>query len=129
MKDKIKDVCGRLCRGLTAFVRFLLNPRLFLCFGIAWMITNGWGYVAVMLGIFLDLRWLQVLGGAYLGLLWLPFTPEKIVTLLITIFLLKRMFPKDEKTLGVLFAWYGRVKASYGRYRERRGRGRKRERK
>jgi hypothetical protein len=126
VKDRIKNVCRRLRRALKTFVRFLFNPHLLLCFGIAWMITNGWGYVAVILGGILDLHWLQMLGGAYLGLLWLPFTPEKVVTLLITIFLLRRLFPKDEKTLGVLFAWYGQVKASYGRYKKRRRRGQKR---
>ena len=119
--------CGvRIKQGLRASLSFLFNPRLLLCFGIAWMITNGWGYVALCLGIRFHIRWLQILGGAYLGLLWLPFTPEKIATVMITIFLLRRLFPKDEKTLGVLSSWHERIKTAYERYREKRRRGRKR---
>ena len=119
--------CGvRIKQGLRTSLSFLFNPRLLLCFGIAWMITNGWGYVALCLGILFHIRWLQILGGAYLGLLWLPFTPEKIATVMITIFLLRRLFPKDEKTLGVLSSWHERIKTAYERYREKRRRGRKR---
>ena len=122
MQKQIKARCLRIRSRISAFFRFLFNPRLLLCFGTAWMITNGWGYAALLLGIFLRIHWLQVLGGAYLSLLWLPFTPEKILTAVITIFLLRRLFPKDEKTLGVLLLWYGRMKERYRQYREKRGR-------
>ncbi len=57
--------------------------------GIAWLITNGWSYI--LLGI-----------GAYLTFLWLPISPEKSVTFMIAIALLRFLFPKDEKTLAVL---------------------------
>ena len=49
-----------------------------------------------------------VVSGAYLALLWLPLTPEKILTFAISIFLLKLLFPKDEKTLGVLKSMHAR---------------------
>ena len=127
MRETVKRRILRLRERGASALRFLLNPRLLLCFWIAWMMTNGWGYCALILGLALGIRWLQILGGAYLSLLWLPFTPEKMVTVVITIFLLKRMFPKDEKTLGVIYAWHGRVKARYGKYREKRGRGPKRD--
>lgn len=94
-KDNLK-------KWIKTTVGFILNPRLLLCFGIAWMITNGWAYVLLGLGIFFDSVWMQAVGGAYLGLLWIPMTPEKIITVAISIFLLRVLFPKDEKTLGVL---------------------------
>ena len=125
MRENVKIRLRQIRKRAAAGLRFLFNPRLTLCFFVAWMITNGWGYLALMLGILLRARWLQILGGAYLSLLWLPFTPEKMLTAVITIFLLRRLFPRDEKTLGVLLSWYGRVKAAYGRYREKRGGRRK----
>ena len=94
-KDNIK-------KWIKTVVGFILNPRLLLCFGIAWMITNGWAYIVLGLGIFFGSVWMQAIGGAYLGLLWIPMTPEKIITVAISIFLLRILFPKDEKTLGVL---------------------------
>ncbi len=84
------------------WVQFFLNPRLLLCFGIAWMLTNGWCYVFILLGTWLSVGWMLAVGTAWAGILWLPFTPEKIITLIIAIFLLRLLFPGDEKTLQLL---------------------------
>ncbi len=81
---------------------FLLNPRFLLCFGMAWMLTNGWAYAAFGLGTLLKNGWLLRIATAYLAFLWFPFTPEKIVTVTIAAFLLRWLFPEDEKTLKVL---------------------------
>ena len=87
---------------LKKWVLFLLNPRLLLCLFIAWMITNGWSYVLAAAGAFLEIKWMIAVGAAYAGFLWLPFTPEKIITVIIAIFLLRLFFPKDKRTLLVL---------------------------
>ena len=89
---------------------FLLNPRLILCFGVAWMITNGWCYIALLLGALLHIDWLTAIATVYAGLLWFPFTPEKIITVIISIFLLRLLFPNDEKTLKVLRDWLASLK-------------------
>ena len=83
-------------------IAFLLNPHFLLCFGIGWMITNGWAYVLMGVGTFLDIPWMMICSGAYLAFLWVPFTPEKIVTCFIAIGLLKLLYPNDTKTLGIL---------------------------
>ncbi|MBQ7378510.1 MAG: hypothetical protein IJW70_12295 [Clostridia bacterium] len=82
-------------------VQFILNPRLLLCFGIAWMITNGWSYVMLAIGTWLGIPWMIAVATAYLTILWLP-SPEKILTCAIAIILLRLIFPKDKHTLGVL---------------------------
>ncbi len=89
-------------KKLKKIARFIFNPRLLLCLGIAWMITNGWCYVLAFLGKILDITWMMVIGASYAGLLWLPFTPEKVLTVIIAIFLLKLIFPHDKNTLAVL---------------------------
>ena len=82
--------------------RFLLNPRLLLCLGIAWLITNGWSYILFGVGTLLEIGWMIAVSGAYLAFLWLPVSPEKIVTVLIAMALLRFFFPHDRQTLGVL---------------------------
>ena len=94
MREKIKQL-------LKKAVYFLLNPRLLLCFGIAWMITNGWSYVMLAVGTWLGIPWMIAVASAYLTILWLP-SPEKILTCAIAILLLRLIFPKDKYTLGVL---------------------------
>lgn len=95
LKEKIKY-------WLKTIIQFILNPRLLLCFGIAWIITNGWAYITVAIAAWLKLEWLAAIAGGYLAALWIPFTPEKIITVIIAIFLLKLLFPNDKKTLEKL---------------------------
>ena len=110
-KEKIKAWCQKL-------IGVFLNPRLLLCLLIGWMITNGWSYIIFALGIFFKIGWMQALGGGYLALLWIPFTPEKIITVAIAIFLLRVFFPNDEKTLGVLRKMLRHTKETHRAARE-----------
>ena len=112
-KEKIKE-------WIKKILELIFNPRLLLCLLIGWMITNGWSYIVLGVGIFFDIAWMKWLGGSYLALLWVPFTPEKIVTVAIAIFLLRVFFPKDEKTLGVLREMFHNAKEQHRRSKERR---------
>ena len=95
-KTKIKNT-------IKAIYEFILNPRLLLCFGLAWLITNGWAYIAVAFGAMYDISALTTIGATYLAFLWLPVTPEKIITVIISIHLLKKIYPEDTKTLAKLY--------------------------
>ena len=103
----------KLKHWLKKILWLLLNPRLLLCLLIAWMITNGWSYIFIAVGAFFQIKWMFWIGTAYGGFLWFPFTPEKILTVIIAIFLLRVFFPKDEKTLGVLKDMLHRFKVSH----------------
>lgn len=105
-KEKLKEKIKRV-------IWFILNPRLLLCVGIAWMITNGWSYVLLGLGTWLDSGWMIAVSGAYLALLWFPFSPEKIITVALALALLRLLFPRDEKTLALLKEWYGKVAGAF----------------
>lgn len=105
-KEKIK-------RWLKTAIEFCLNPRFLLCFGIAWLITNGWCYIMVALGTALKVGWMIAVGGAYAAALWVPFTPEKIITVIIAIALLRLLFPNDQKTLKKLINLKNSAKAEW----------------
>ena len=108
MKEKIKKIA-----------QFLLNPRLLMCLAIAWMITNGWSYVMFGIGTYFGIGWMIAVSSAYLAFLWLPISPEKIVTLAIALALLRFFFPKDEKTLAVLKNMYHKAKNAIKRRKEK----------
>ncbi len=93
-------------------VQFILNPRLLLCFSIAWFITNGWSYLMLAVGTYFNIHWMMVVAGAYLTFLWLPISPEKIVTVAIAIALLRFLFPNDQKTLAVLKQLREKIKSA-----------------
>ncbi len=98
---KFNKATVKHCLKVTA--EFLLNPPFLLCFGVAWIITNGWSYICFAIGTFFGIGWLIAVSAAYMAFLWFPFTPEKIVTVTISIFLLKKLFPNDKRTLQRLY--------------------------
>lgn len=99
MKKKLKRV-----------LHFITNPRLLLCVFIAWLITNGWSYIMFAVGTYLQIEWMITVSGAYLAFLWLPVSPEKVVTFAIALFLLRWLFPNDQKTLAVLKELFTKAK-------------------
>ena len=108
LKQKIKKI-----------IQFILNPHFLLCFGIAWLITNGWSYALLAVGTIFGIGWMTAVAGAYLAFLWLPISPEKIVTVAIAIGLLRLIFPKDEKTLGVLIDMKNSIKRTIREKKEK----------
>lgn len=109
----------KLTGWLKKAAQFLLNPRFLLCFGIGWMITNGWSYILFGLGTWLEIEWMIAVAGAYLALLWFPFSPEKLVTVAIAIFLLRWLFPNDQKTLAVLIDMKNKLKKAAAKRKEK----------
>ena len=99
MKNKLKKV-----------LQFFANPRLLFCVAIAWMITNGWSYILFGIGTYFNISWMIAVGGAYLAFLWIPISPEKVVTCAIALGLLRWLFPNDQKTLAVLKELYEKAK-------------------
>lgn len=93
---------SKISGKLRKILRFIANPRLLLCIAIAWLITNGWSYILFGLGTYFDISWMTTVAGAYIAFLWLPISPEKIVTFAISLVLLRLLFPNDQKTLAVL---------------------------
>ena len=118
LKDNLTG--EKLRYNLKKTLQFIGNPRLLLCLALGWLITNGWSYIMFGIGTYLEINWMVAVSGAYLAFLWLPISPEKLVTFAIAIARLRWLFPGDPKTLAVLHRWYEKTKAAVNRHRERR---------
>ena len=118
-KIKANLTGDKLKRNLKKALQFIANPRLIICFMIGWLITNGWSYILFGIGTYLEIPWMIAVSGAYLAFLWLPISPEKLVTFAIAIALLRWLFPNDQKTLAVLKGWYAKAKSAIRTRRER----------
>ena len=102
-------------KPFKTILQFVANPRLLLCLLVAWLITNGWSYILFAMGSWFGVGWMTAVAGAYIAFLWLPFTPEKLVTVMIALALLRWLFPGDEKTLAVLRRLHNRARAAIKR--------------
>ena len=118
-KIKANLTGDKLKQNLKQALLFIANPRLIICFMIGWLITNGWSYILFGIGTYLEIPWMIAVSGAYLAFLWLPISPEKLVTFAIAIALLRWLFPNDQKTLAVLKGWYAKAKSAIRTRRER----------
>ena len=87
---KIKD-------KLYAFIKFLLDWRTAISFFLAWMITNGWAYIFIALGTRYNISWMLITGTSYVTFLWLPCTPEKLLTVPIALTIKKFIFKRRVK--------------------------------
>jgi len=69
-------------------VKPYLKPTIIISFGIAWFITNGWAYTLAFVGTPI----MRKIALSYIAMLWLPFTPEKVITIPIALFIQKLLF-------------------------------------
>ena len=118
-KIKANLTGDKLKQNLKKALQFIADPRLIICFMIGWLITNGWSYILFGIGTYLEIPWMIAVSGAYLAFLWLPISPEKLVTFAIAIALLRWLFPNDQKPLAVLKGWYAKAKSAIRTRRER----------
>ena len=88
-----------LWQRIKGVLRLLVNWRFLICFGIAWIITNGWSYILLALGTLTQNAWMLAVSGAYLAFLWLPISPEKVVTCAIALALVRFLFPSHQIAL------------------------------
>jgi len=112
--DRLKRIRHFLRNVFAPF----LNPRYLLCNGIAWLITNGWAYLFVAFGAWFDIGWMVAVGSGYLAVIWMPFTPEKLITIALSIFLLRLLFPNDQKTLAILRQFQHTAKEKWAQHRK-----------
>lgn len=68
----------------------------------------------------LKIEWMIGVAGAYLAFLWLPVSPEKVITFAIAMALLRWLFPNDQKTLAVLREFYDKAKKTIQNRKEKR---------
>ena len=64
-----------------------------------WFIFSGWTYLFIFLGIKFDIKWMYISGSTWNAFLWMPFTPEKLVTIPITIKLYCMLFKESNPAL------------------------------
>lgn len=95
-KEKVK-LKVRLKNKIYSIYKFIVDWRMAISFIIAWMITNGWAYLFIVFGTTFKIKWMSAVGTSYVAILWLPCTPEKIITIPLSVFIKKILFKKHSK--------------------------------
>lgn len=70
-----------------------------LSMGIAWLITNGWSWVFIILGPLLYIPWMTKVGIGFQVLAWQPWFVEKPITFAIGVWLHNKIFGEDPEVI------------------------------
>jgi chaperonin GroEL len=87
----MKKLVKKLLAKLYEFMKFVLDWKTFLCYIPVWFVFSGWTYAAIAFGS----PWWKAAGGAWLAMLWMPWCPEKLITIPITLWLKRIIFKKE----------------------------------
>lgn len=90
----------KLIKKIGVYISPFIDLKLLLIYTPIWFLMSGWTYLFMFLGMKYRINWMLIVGSTWAGILWLPFTPEKIITIPLTLFLYTKIFGnKDKKTI------------------------------
>lgn len=105
----------RFLAWIWKYLRPFTNWRFLISFGLAWMITNGIWYIFAFAPIKWFPEWLVWFGRAYIAFIYLPMTPEKLITIPIAVFFQTLLFKGHKKTKDQLDIMYAQAKSDWAK--------------
>ena len=75
----------RLWTKIKTYISPFLNWRILVIYVPIWFIMSGWTYLFIYLGTKYHIGWMLASGTFWATVLWLPITPEKLITIPLTI--------------------------------------------
>lgn len=102
----------RFIKWLLKYLRPFANWRFVISFGLAWIITNGIWYAFAFVPMRLP-DWLVWFARSYIAFLYIPTTPEKLITIPLAIFIQLLLFRNDVKTRKQLDEMYSQAKSDW----------------
>ena len=101
------------------YLRPFASWRFLIAFGAAWAVTNGVWYLLAFSPINIIPTWLRWFARGYIGLIYLPWSPEKLITFPIAIWIHVKLFKNDKKTKIQLDLMYIQAKADWNSFKKK----------
>ena len=86
----------RLWNKIKTYISPFLNWRILIIYLPIWFLMSGWTYLFIYLGTRYHISWMLAAGTFWATLLWLPITPEKLLTIPLTLFIYIRWRNKED---------------------------------
>ena len=77
----------RLWTKIKTYISPFLNWRILVIYVPIWFLMSGWTYLFIYLGTRHHVGWMLAAGTFWATILWLPITPEKLITIPLTLFI------------------------------------------
>ena len=76
-----------MLKKIKTYISPFLNWRILIIYLPIWFIMSGWTYLFIFLGTKYHIGWMLASGTFWATVLWLPITPEKLITIPLTLFI------------------------------------------
>ena len=86
----------RLLTKIKTYISPFLNWRILIIYLPIWFLMSGWTYLFIFLGTRHHISWMLAAGTFWATMLWLPITPEKLITIPLTLYLYVKLFGHKE---------------------------------
>ena len=86
----------RLWIKIKTYIAPFLNWRILIIYVPIWFLMSGWTYLFIYLGTRHHVGWMLAAGTFWATLLWLPITPEKLITIPLTLWIYIRWRNKED---------------------------------
>lgn len=108
----------KILNKIWIYIRPFLNWRFLISYFIPFMLVNGWAWIGFFLLPIIGSNWFTIASSTWLGILWLPATPEKLITIPAAIFIHTKLFgKKDPKTRQQLDDMYLEAKLDFEKFK------------
>ena len=85
-----------MLKKIKTYISPFLNWRILIIYLPIWFLMSGWTYLFIFLGTKYHVGWMLASGTFWATVLWLPFTPEKLITIPLTLYLYVKLFGHKE---------------------------------
>ena len=86
----------RLLTKIKTYISPFLNWRILVIYVPIWFLMSGWTYLFIFLGTKHHISWMLAAGTFWATILWLPITPEKLLTIPLTLWIYIRWRNKED---------------------------------
>lgn len=102
-------------KKIWVYLRPFLSWKFLISYLIPFAIVNGWAWLGSIMFTMGIRNWYTSISLTWLGLLWLPFVPEKLITIPASIWIHTKLFKNDPKTRAQLDAMYAEAIKDWSR--------------
>ena len=74
-----------MLKKIKTYISPFLNWRILVIYLPIWFLMSGWTYLFIFLGTKYHIGWMLASGTFWATILWLPITPEKLITIPLTL--------------------------------------------
>ena len=103
----------KIWNKIIIYLKPFLDWKFLVSYLIPFSLVNGWAWVGTFLLPIIGSNWFTIAASTWLAILWMPWTPEKLVTIPMAIWIHHLLFKNDKKTKIKMQKMYDEAKKDF----------------